>query len=329
MKSQEKRHTKAIKHNPARNGWCAMDVFYSTLQQMILMFLFILLGFFFKKRNLLPANANSTISKMENLAFMPCLVLNTFINRCTIKNLTEKLPFLLYSLFLLVIALVLAVLLTPLFSSEKNEKGIYRYSFFVANIAFMGNAVVEGVFGDDVLFNYLIFTLPINLFLNSIGISWLMPASENMSFFQKMLHPINVSAIVGILLGITSLPLPKVFLTFISTGSACMAPLAMILTGFVIGGYPLGKLLSQKKVYLVSLYRLVLMPLLFGGLCLFLSVPADIRQVLICAYAMPLGLNTIVIPAAYDGDTQLGASMALISNVLALATIPLIFLFLI
>jgi hypothetical protein len=120
-----------------------------------------------------------------------------------------------------------------------------------------------------------------------------------------------------------------VFLTFISTGSACMAPLAMILTGFVIGGYPLGKLLSQKKVYLVSLYRLVLMPLLFGGLCLLLSVPADIRQVLVCAYAMPLGLNTIVIPAAYDGDTRLGASMALISNVLALATIPLIFLFLI
>ena len=51
----------------------------------------------------------------------------------------------------------------------------------------------------------------------------------------------------------------------------------------------------------------------------------DIRHVLICAYAMPLGLNTIVIPAAYDSDTTIGASMALISNFLALITIPVVF----
>lgn len=41
----------------------------------------------------------------------------------------------------------------------------------VANIAFMGNAVVEGIFGNDILFDYLMFTLPINLFLNNIGAS--------------------------------------------------------------------------------------------------------------------------------------------------------------
>jgi len=40
---------------------------------------------------------------------------------------------------------------------------------------------------------------------------------------------------------------------------------------------------------------------------------------------MPLGLNTIVIPAAYDSDTTIGASMALISNFLALITIPVVF----
>ncbi len=107
-----------------------------------------------------------------------------------------------------------------------------------------------------------------------------------------------------------------------------MAPLAMLLTGFVIGGYQPGSLLSLRKVYLVSLYRLVLMPLLFAWSARFIPIAPDIQHVLICAYSMPLGLNTIVIPAAYGGDTSLGASMALISNVLALITIPAVFYFL-
>ncbi len=43
-------------------------------------------------------------------------------------------------------------------------------------------------------------------------------------------------------------------------------------------------------------------------------------------FATPLGLHTIVYPTAYGGDTKTGASMAMISNVLSVITIPLIHL---
>lgn len=195
----------------------------------------------------------------------------------------------------------------------------------VANIAFMGNAVVEGIFGDDVLFDYLMFTLPINLFLNSVGISWLMPDNGNLSRWQKWLGPINLASILGVVLGITGVILPAPLPAVIVSGSSCMAPVAMILTGFIIGGYPPGRLLSAGKIYVVALYQLLFMPLRFALLARLIHLSPDIRHVLICAYAMPLGLNTIVIPAAYDSDTTIGASMALISNILALVTIPVVF----
>ena len=53
------------------------------------------------------------------------------------------------------------------------------------------------------------------------------------------------------------------------------------------------------------------------------------KTFVICAVAslaMPLGLNTIVIPAGYGKDTTMASGMALISHVLAVITIPLIFL---
>ena len=43
------------------------------------------------------------------------------------------------------------------------------------------------------------------------------------------------------------------------------------------------------------------------------------------AYATPLGLNTVVFPAAYGVDTKTGASMAMISQVLCVITIPLMY----
>lgn len=302
-----------------------MDVFISSFRQMLFMFLFMLFGYMLNRKKLIPENSGAVLSKLENLLFMPCLVLNTFMNRCTIENLTSKASFILYSILFLAISLLLAIVLAPFFAQKKEEYGIYRYSFVVANIAFMGNAVVEGIFGSEILFDYLIFTLPINLFLNSIGISWLIPASEGMSPLKKWGNPINLASLAGVILGITSFSLPRPLPAFISAGSACMAPIAMLLTGFIIGQYPLRPLISSGRVLFTALYRLLLLPFLFFLLADLLQLDSDIRHVLICAYSMPLGLNTIVIPSAYDKDASLGASMALISNLLALITIPLVF----
>jgi ABC-type Na+ efflux pump permease subunit len=44
----------------------------------------------------------------------------------------------------------------------------------------------------------------------------------------------------------------------------------------------------------------------------------------VCALAMPLGLNTVVVPAAYGMDTTDAAGMALVSHAASIITIPLI-----
>ena len=46
----------------------------------------------------------------------------------------------------------------------------------------------------------------------------------------------------------------------------------------------------------------------------------------LCSLAMPLGLNTIVIPSALGKDTTDAAGMAVISHLLSAISIPLIFM---
>jgi len=53
-------------------------------------------------------------------------------------------------------------------------------------------------------------------------------------------------------------------------------------------------------------------------------VPEYFFICMLCAQAMPLGLNTVVVPAAYGKDTSVAAGMALISHAISIITIPVI-----
>ena len=107
--------------------------------------------------------------------------------------------------------------------------------------------------------------------------------------------------------------------------AACMAPVAMILTGVVVGGYSFKALITDRKVYLATALRLLVFPTVLVGALYLLG--ADERSLLftLFAFGTPLGLNTVVFPAAYGGDTNTGASMAMISHVACVLTIPLLY----
>ena len=74
--------------------------------------------------------------------------------------------------------------------------------------------------------------------------------------------------IIGIVLGLTNAGavMPEFAkLTLKNLGSS-MAPLAMILTGFIIGDYDFMSLLKMPGVYVATALRLFVFPLLFVGL---------------------------------------------------------------
>ena len=303
-----------------------MQVFTATLNQMLVLFIFMALGFFLNKKRLLPLDDSVVLSKLETYAFVPCLVFSVFYKYCTVENFKQKWTYMLYGAAVMAVSLPIGIVLAKFFAKDGYLKKIYTYSFAVANFSFMGNAVVLGVFGERVLFDYMIFTLPLNLYVYSIGTASLIPTEKGGKLSVKtFVNPIFIALILGAVCGLLSVPLPKFITTAISSAGACMSPLAMLLTGFVIGGYSLKTLASDKKVYLASVIRLIILPSAFMAVLLLLKTDKDIIRVALCATAMPLGLNTVVFPAAYGGDTTPGAGMALVSHLISVITIPVMF----
>ncbi|MBR4100236.1 MAG: AEC family transporter [Clostridia bacterium] len=305
-----------------------MQVFSATLNQMFVLFTFMALGYFLNYKSILPLNTSIAVSRLETNVLVPCLVFNTFYKYCTVKNMSEKWLYIVYGLAITVVSIIIGVLLSKLFAKDSYLQKIYTYSFAVANFSFMGNAVVLGIFGEDILFDYMIFTLPLCLYVYSFGTASLIPKKENQKnkFSLKVfLNPICISMLLGGVAGITGLPIPKFLITAVSSAGACMSPLAMILTGFIVANFSLKKLLRVKRIYLASILRLIILPLIFVLVLKLIGTDDSIVMLTLCATAMPLGLNTVVFPAAYEGDTTPGASMALISHVMSIITIPVMF----
>jgi len=99
---------------------------------------------------------------------------------------------------------------------------------------------------------------------------------------------------------------------------------AMLLTGMTIARYDLKDILRQKGVYVVSALRLIAFPLLFMAAARLIPLPRAFYACALCSLAMPLGLNTVIIPSALGKDTRLAAGMALVSHVAGCLTIPLL-----
>ena len=300
-----------------------MQAFIPVLNQMLFLFTCIMIGLAVNKLKLLPENADRTISKLLSYVVMPALIINSFYNNCTVENLTAYAPLILYSSIYYGLCLLIGILLGPRFSEDKGVQGLYKYSLVITNMGFMGNALILGLFGQEKLFSYLIFSLPGTVLVYSIGVVWLTGGKKKLSW-KSFVNPMLGFMILGILLGIIHPPLPVFVTSAMSSLASCFSALAMLLTGFVIGEFDLFKLLKVKPVYLLTLIRTVLIPL--GVFFLFRAVgtPDDILLYIVFTAAMPLGMNTIVFPAAYGGDLTTGASMAVISNIVGLISVPLI-----
>ena len=251
----------------------------------------------------------------------------------------------------LAFAIGISFLLAPRFIKEKNYYlGIYLYALAFGNSGYMGDPLVQAIFGDSVLSYYKMACLPISIAIYTWGASCLIPSDKNGGgFIKKIMTPPMVAMLIGsvfgIILGLFGTPtgaltaydgyFPTFIIDTVDSLGKCMGPTAMLLAGVTVANYELKHMFKDKKIYVATALRLILIPsVIFAAMFgvkelinLIFETSIDNTSILLFFFAVatPLGLNTIVFPEAYGGDPETGASMAMISHTLCVITIPIMF----
>ena len=316
-----------------------MTIFMASLTPMLTLFFCIVIGFIFAKTKILSESSSKTMAKMETWIFCPALSFMTMLRYCTIDSLSTHGVNIIMCSIAVVIAIIIAIPLAKvLIKKDKAEQGIYSYALAFANSGYMGDPIVLALFGEKVLAYYKLFCLPLSLVIYTWGISVLTPKSQTKgSAFKRLLNAPTIAMLVGLIMGLsgTGQYLPEFLISALDSLKSCMGPVAMLLAGVTIARFDVIGMLKNKKVYIATVLRLVILPAvivaalfavkLLANLIPGVSINNDVLFLCFFSVAMPLGMNTIVFPEAYGGNPQTGASMAMISHTLCVISIPIMY----
>ena len=305
-----------------------ITVFKGLLTPILYMLFFIAAGFVLRRLKVLPNNAAMVLSKLESTLFIPAMILNTFIKNCTLESIVSAYPAMLLSAALEMLLIIISRPMSGMFSKDRYYRNLYRYELIYPNTGFFGYALVQAVFGTEILYHFMLFLLPMVIGCYTLGISLLVPAgSDAKTQWKRLLNPSMLSIAAGIVLGL--LGFGKIMPAFLSdalaAGSGMFSPLAMLLTGFTVGGFALKDMFGQVKSYLVILFRMIIFPAVLISLAYLSGANDQILIFTLFIHALPLGLNPVIYPPQYGKDARPGASMALISTMLSLLTLPLFY----
>lgn len=288
--------------------------------QLSLFFMFLLCGLLLGKSKVVNHEHTKILSALEIYLFLPCTVFTAFYNNFNMSNLTQYYKLIIISVVILIILICFSHLISGFLSNNTYDKKIYKYSLTISNYGYMGYALAQGLFGAEGLLHMVLFAIPFSFYTYTFGYCMLMNKKISL---KRLINPVIISIVLGALFGIFYIRLPDVLETFTSKSANCMAPISMLLVGITLSEFDIKHLLFDKKIYIVSIIRLILIPSVIMFVLKHHFDDTLVRiAVLLCA--MPCGLNTIVFPKLVGEDCQTGAKLAFVSNILAIISVPVI-----
>ena len=288
------------------------------MQQVLLLILFAAIGFTLCKTGKVKSEQTKLLSTLQVYIFLPCNIINTFSANFTVAYIREKYSLLTVSFVIIVIMVIVGYLLSKLLAKESYLQSVYRYSLTVSNYGFFGYPLVSGLFGELMLQNAMVFTLPLSIYAHTIGYSIL---TKTKLSFKRFFNPSITASIIGAIIGLIGIRLPYVLDNIVDKSAACMAPIGMLLAGMVVSEFDFVSLLKEKKNYIVAALRLLVIPCAIAYSVKLLGFE-DMVLTALMMHAMPCGLNTIVFPRLVGEDCRTGASLTLITSLLACITVP-------
>jgi len=229
-------------------------------------------------------------------------------------------------------ALAVAALVVPrMLRIPRQELGVFRFALLFSNVGFMGYPVVLAVFGQEGLFYAVVYNLPFNLLVFTLGVA-LLKVSDNTAAYrvtwQLFVSPAVVAVVIGFVLFAFSIALPIPLLLAVRQIGGVTTPLSMIVVGSLLAAINGSRWLANGRIYFISLLRLVLVPLavwfslrLFTSHSLLLGVPTLIA-------AMPAAANTAILADECNANPAFAAQVVFVSTLLSALTIPLLVYFL-
>ena len=193
------------------------------------------------------------------------------------------------------------------------------------NTLFVGLPIVQVLKGSEAVFYLGISCVPYNILFYSYGI-WCLTKekSGNHVRLADMISPPLVAALFALVVFVFHIRLPRAVTEFFSTVSAGTVPVSMLVIGATLGPVKLTEAFLNKKLWLLSLIRLIVTPVaVYFLLRLFVSNDVLLLSAVVIA-ACPTGTVCTPVSIQYGYDPKYSSEFIMLTTVLSMVTLPLL-----
>lgn len=294
--------------------------------QSIVLFLLIAAGFGAGKLKVLGPEAVRGMSRFIVDFTLPALVLVSMQKPFSAELRDEALRMLGISFAIYLSALPLAALWARVIGSRGPESGVHEFGGTFANVAFMGFPIMGAYFGKDILFAVSIYNMPFQLLAFSLGVIMLTRGNSGVPriSLRQWINPAILSTCLGFVFFLGSVRISGPLLSGLTILGEMTTPLSMAVIGAILARMEVRGILGNIRVYLTSVYRLILHPLALWAVLSAFGLRGNSLAIPVVLAAMPVAANASILSDAYGGDSETASALVFVSTAVSLITIPLL-----
>ena len=295
-------------------------VLENMLNMQMIMFLLVIIGFVIRKKGIIGGVARKDLVDFCLFVTLPFNILNSFLGEWSWGMLASCVTILLLSTGFNAISVLISFLLYK--RVEEKQQKTLRYGTIVSNGGFLGNPVLEGIYGTSGAFYASIFMFPVRVVMWSVGVSVFLKGHRENIFKKIMTNPCIVVMFIGAIIMGSDIMLPTFVLDTIQGISNCNMPLSMMIIGMLLAEIQPKGLIDKTMVFYTAV-RLIVIPAIIFGITAFLPIDAMLRGVTVIIAGMPAPITTALLSVKYNGDERYATGMIFLSTILSLITLPL------
>lgn len=290
--------------------------------QVSTLLLLLLAGFIAKKVGIINDAVNKKLSELLLMVTSPMLIFTSFL----MEYEEEKLVNAFY-----IIALGTVMFIISIFAAEKifftkqpeGKRAVIKSAMVFSNCGFMGFPLVDSIFGQEGVFYASIYLVVFNIVVWTYGVM-VFSGKANFNIKKMLLTPAMVAVYLGITVFLFQINIPFPIKNAAQMTGNMTTPLSMIIIGAIIESANLKDALSDIQVYILSIMRLLFMPLLAYFLVMFIDIPKIASDICIVVLAMPMSVNAAVFAEKFETEPLFVSKVVTVSTLLSMLTIPII-----
>lgn len=297
------------------------------LQQMMVLFIIMMIGFVCRRIGLIRAEGSKMLSGIVVNVANPALILSSSANKESSIQGKELVITLGLAVCFYLIFLVLAEIVPRVLWVSKEDLGVYKAMTVFSNIGFMGFPLLSAMYGSEALLYASLFTIPYNILIYTYGVSSMSKEDKEQKSsipWSKIFNIGVIFSIIAVVLYLTKLPVPTVITDAAGTLGNLTAPLSMIVIGDAMSQMKIKELITDKKLMLFTGIKLLVIPIAGLFFIKHLNLSPMLTGVCMVMLSTPVGSMTAMLAQQYDGNYELASKGVAVTTLLSVITMPIV-----